>query len=106
MALCWPSLFLLLLYSTFANAAITLSAELTNFVPACAQECFESFLQSNFPTSVCTSIPTLACLCSNNSTSGYTVGEGAVQCIISEDSIGGCQGVDAKGQSSSRIREN
>jgi hypothetical protein len=99
MALCWPSLFLLLsLYSTHANAAnISLSSELTSFVPVCAQECLVSFLDSNFPTSVCTSTPSLACLCSNNSTSGYTVGEGAVQCIISEDSIGGCQGADAKG---------
>lgn len=105
MALCWPSLILLLLYSTHAHAAITLSAELTNFVPACAQECFESFLESNFPTSVCTSTPTLGCLCSNNSTSGYTVGEGAVQCIISEDSIGGCQGADATSKLSLKKQE-
>ncbi|KAG0652660.1 hypothetical protein D0Z07_0246 [Hyphodiscus hymeniophilus] len=97
MSLCWSNLLLLSLITTHAIAAnISLSAELTNFVPACGQQCFESFLYSNFPTSVCTSTPTLACLCSHNSTSGYTVGEGAVQCIISEDSFGGCHGADAK----------
>lgn len=103
MALCWPSLILLIYaFSIHANAAATsytLSTELTNFVPTCAQECFISFLDTNFPTSACSSKPMLDCLCSHNGTTGYTVGEGAVQCIISEINIGFCKGDDAKGES-------
>jgi len=101
MALCWPSLILLLctlpIYASATN--YTLTSELTNFIPSCAQTCFESFLDENFPTNLCSTTPTLDCLCSHNTTSGYTVGEGAVQCIISEDNIGFCQGDDAKGKS-------
>lgn len=102
MALCWPSLILLISgFSIHANAAssnanYTLTPELTNFIPTCAQECFLSFLDANFPTGTCATKPTLDCLCSTNSTSGYTIGEGAVQCIISEINIGFCQGSSAK----------
>lgn len=98
MALCWPSLLLLLaLIIQTAATNYTLTSELTNFVPPCAQDCFKSFLDINFPSTPCSTTPTLDCLCSHNTTSGYTVGEGAVQCIISEDNIGFCQGNDAKG---------
>jgi hypothetical protein len=97
MALCWSSLTLLAFtFSTYANAAFTLTPELTNFVPTCAQACFISFLDSNFDTATCGTAPTLDCLCSHNTTTGYTVGEGAVQCIISEDNIDFCKGNDAK----------
>ncbi|PVH89192.1 hypothetical protein DL98DRAFT_565310 [Cadophora sp. DSE1049] len=102
MALCWPSLILLIFgFSIHANAAAsksnyTLTPELTNFIPTCAQECFLSFLDANFPAGTCSTKPTLDCLCSTNSTSGYTIGEGAVQCIISEINIGFCQGSSAK----------
>jgi hypothetical protein len=100
MALCWPSLLLLLanilsIHATTVNYNLT--SEITNFIPSCAQECFKSFLEINFPSTPCSTTPTLNCLCSHNSTSGYTIGEGAVQCIISEDNIGFCQGNDAKG---------
>ncbi|KAH7351209.1 hypothetical protein BKA65DRAFT_550173 [Rhexocercosporidium sp. MPI-PUGE-AT-0058] len=101
MALCWPSLILLIFgFSIHANAAsksnYTLTPELTSLIPTCAQECFLSFLDANFPTSTCSTKPTLDCLCSSNSTSGYTIGEGAVQCVISEINIGFCQGSSAK----------
>ncbi|KAK0102336.1 hypothetical protein ONS95_005959 [Cadophora gregata] len=102
MALCWPSLILLIFgFSIHANAAASksnyiLTPELTNFIPTCAQECFLSFLDGNFPPGTCSTKPTLDCLCSTNSTSGYTIGEGAVQCIISEINIGFCQGSSAK----------
>lgn len=97
MALCWPSLILLLsAFLTYANAAFTLSSELTKFVPTCAQACFISFLDSNFDTVTCGTTPALDCLCSHNTTTGYTVGEGAVQCIISEDNVGFCKGNDAQ----------
>ncbi|RDW81939.1 hypothetical protein BP6252_03051 [Coleophoma cylindrospora] len=95
---------LLLLYAvpasvTSTNANITnisLSPELTNFIPSCAQACFISFIEAEFPNSACTTSPTLDYLCSHNTTSGYTIGEGAVQCILSEDQIGFCKGRDAE----------
>ncbi|KAL2071208.1 hypothetical protein VTL71DRAFT_12443 [Oculimacula yallundae] len=101
MALCWPSLLLLVFgFSTRINAATksnyTLTPEITNSIPSCAQDCFLSFLDANFPTDTCTTKPTLECLCSSNSTSGYTIGEGAVQCVISEINIGFCKGNSAK----------
>lgn len=99
MALFRPLLLLIFTYITVANAAnFTLTPELTNFVPPCAQACFISFLDLNFQSSVCTTEPGLDCLCSHNTTSGYTVGEGAVQCIISEQQVGNCKGNDAKGR--------
>ncbi|KUJ18019.1 uncharacterized protein LY89DRAFT_732717 [Mollisia scopiformis] len=96
MALSWPSLIILIFAYTTHAANYTLTPELMNFIPSCAQECFISFLESNFPYDLCGKTPTLNCLCTHNSTSGYTVGEGAVQCIISEDNIGFCQGNSSK----------
>ncbi|RDW62593.1 hypothetical protein BP5796_10895 [Coleophoma crateriformis] len=95
---------LLLLYavpasvtSTSANITnISLSPELTNFIPSCAQACFISFIEAEFPISARSTSPTLDYLCSHNTTSGYTIGEGAVQCILSEDQIGFCTGRDAE----------
>jgi hypothetical protein len=100
MATCWPSLLLLLLHILSIRAttvSYTLTSEITKFIPSCAQECFKSFLDVNFLSTTCSTTPTLDCLCSHNSTSGYTAGEGAVQCIISEVNIGFCKGNDAKG---------
>lgn len=96
MALCWPYILLFLYSSTRVNA-ITLSPEVEAFIPSCAQVCFESFVSSNFPESVCGTTPTLDCLCSSNSTSGYTIGEGAVQCIVSEENVSFCTGNNATG---------
>ena len=78
-----------------SSETYSLSDEITNIIPPCARTCFTSFIQSNYPSSACTTAPTLDCLCSHSSTSGYTVGEGAVQCIISEDNAKFCQGSSA-----------
>lgn len=92
-----PSSLLLLIYalSTCVNAEFSLTSQITSFIPSCAQVCFESFVQDNYPTSVCGDTPTLDCLCENSSKSTYTVGEGAVQCIMSEASVGFCNGDDS-----------
>lgn len=74
----------LVLYAIHAGAANTiLSTELTNLLPVCAHACFSSFLDLNFASSKCGINPTLDCLCTTKSTSEYTVGEGAVQCVLS-----------------------
>ncbi|KAI0885766.1 uncharacterized protein GGS22DRAFT_134273 [Annulohypoxylon maeteangense] len=72
------------------TAAVELGDDIQNFVPICAQPCLESFIQANFPSSGCASKPTLECLCTAKSSSGYTLGEGALQCISAEVQRGVC----------------
>lgn len=71
-------------------AAVELGDDIQTYVPTCAQPCLESFIQGNFPSSTCTSNPTLECLCAAKSSSGYTLGEGALQCISVETQRGVC----------------
>ena len=98
MALCFLyPIHVLLLYLTLAKAAFSLSPELAKFIPSCAQECFESFLDANYNESQGGASPSLQFFCSTQSTSGNTVGEGAVSCIISEDNVKLCTGNDAQG---------
>ncbi|KAH7149402.1 hypothetical protein B0J13DRAFT_304948 [Dactylonectria estremocensis] len=83
-----------LLYST-ATLAYNLSTTISNFIPSCAEDCFNSFLYVSYGTSTCMPDPTLQCLCSRVGASGFTLGEGALQCIIAEKSIGFCSDIDA-----------
>lgn len=84
---------------TFANAqqqqTKNVTSEILNFVPQCAQECFRSFIAANFDSRICGNSPSLQCLCRQTGLSGYTVGEGAVSCIIGESQLGSCQGRDS-----------
>ncbi|KAK3901388.1 hypothetical protein C8A05DRAFT_16421 [Staphylotrichum tortipilum] len=68
--------------------------EILNFVPACAQNCFQSFIAANFDASICGNSPSLQCLCRQRGSSGYTVGEGAASCLAGESRFGACQGQD------------
>ncbi|KAG6358912.1 hypothetical protein INS49_012432 [Diaporthe citri] len=72
-----------------------LGSDLTAFIPSCAVSCFESFLEVNFNRDLCGSSPSLQCLCSHTGSTGYTIGEGAVQCIVAENSIRACEGMSA-----------
>ncbi|EEH33380.1 hypothetical protein PAAG_04430 [Paracoccidioides lutzii Pb01] len=54
-----------------------------NLVPICAQGCLSSFVQSNFPAATCANSRDLFCLCTRRSISGFTLGEGALRCVIS-----------------------
>ena len=76
-------------------SSVTLSNDITSSVPACALQCFESFIDVNYTPGTCGSSPSLQCLCAYNGSQGFTLGEGAVQCLIAEDKQGGCQGDDA-----------
>lgn len=101
---CKPFLCLILLWTTAlfaaADAAATtkISAEILNFVPSCAQACFESFILANFDFGECGSSPSMSCLCRQTGRSGYTIGEGGVSCIVAETSRGHCKGADASGK--------
>ncbi len=82
--------------STFARATtFTLSSNISKFIPVCAAGCFESFLEANFSPGSCGTTPSLQCLCAQTGFSGFTIGEGAVSCIIVENDIGACSSEDA-----------
>ncbi|KAG5949132.1 hypothetical protein E4U60_007267 [Claviceps pazoutovae] len=72
-----------------------LTLELSAYVPPCAEGCFISFLQASIGLRSGQRIPSLQELCSADGKTGFTVGEGAVQCIAAERSIDGCLEQDA-----------
>ncbi|KAG5927404.1 hypothetical protein E4U42_002276, partial [Claviceps africana] len=75
--------------------ASNLTLELSSYVPVCAEACFVSFLEATFGLQRGQRIPSLQELCSSESATGFTVGEGAVQCIAAERSVGDCLDRDA-----------
>src|SRR4051812_13001208 len=92
--LIWPLLF------TFAAATFNLSKEITSFIPSCALSCFQSFLEVNYKISPCGTLnPALQCLCSRTGPSGFTLGEGAAQCVTAEIQAQNCVGKDANSES-------
>jgi len=97
-----PFLCLVLLWTTtliaVANAAPKISTEILNFVPSCAQTCFQSFILTNLDSSGCGDSPTLACLCRQSGKTGHTIGEGAVACIAAESARGSCKGSDSSSE--------
>ncbi len=54
---------------------------MANAVPVCARFCLQKFIAESFPVSICSSQQNLECLCTRKSTSGYTLGEGALRCV-------------------------
>ncbi|KFY74341.1 hypothetical protein V499_05603 [Pseudogymnoascus sp. VKM F-103] len=90
---------------TSSSPTYNLGDDITEFIPLCAQSCFASFLSANFPASACTTSPTLDCLCTHKSSTGYTTGEGALQCLIAEENVGFCVG-DTNSSSASKKAYN
>lgn len=86
---------LILSASLTTATSFNLSSEITRLVPLCARECFHSHLSANYALATCGSAPSLQCLCANVGLSDLTIGEGAVQCIVAEKSIGFCRESDA-----------
>lgn len=62
---------------------VPLTADLVERIPTCAQPCLQAFVADSFPSSVCSS-PSINCLCTSDSESGYTIGEGALSCLVSD----------------------
>ncbi|KAL1869427.1 hypothetical protein VTK73DRAFT_3164 [Phialemonium thermophilum] len=79
-------------------AKLNPSRDVFNFVPSCAQTCFQSFISANFDVSTCGITTSLDCLCVKTGKSGFTIGEGAVQCIVAESNRDSCRGSDASRQ--------
>ena len=96
-----PALLFSILSSTLlairpaSGTAIGLPSEIVSFVPSCATVCLSTFIDANFPQGLCGTEPTFQCLCAHTGTNGFTVGEGALACIASEDNMGQCTGTDA-----------
>ncbi|KAI8957394.1 hypothetical protein F5Y11DRAFT_90445 [Daldinia sp. FL1419] len=83
--------------SARVTAGAKLGDDITALVPTCAQPCLESFVVANYQPTDCTQNPTLQCMCSEQSHSGYTIGEGALQCISTEAQRGICNKKDIAG---------
>ena len=88
-------------YAISAAAAFEfrLSKDLTGLIPVCAQSCFLTFLSANYGTDktglLDGDFPSLKYLCSTPGDTQFTAGEGAVQCIVAEKSVGGCSSREA-----------
>lgn len=99
-----PFLSLLLLICFYAAASVSgfqLTDEILFFIPECARECFLSFLDVNYEENPCNGgLTSLQCLCANRGASGFTIGEGLVQCIAAEKAIEFCSPEEASGESS------
>jgi hypothetical protein len=91
-----PSLFLSLVLAVETGSRVSnLTAELADVIPACAEDCFISFITVNYDLERGQKIPSLEKLCSTDGETGFTAGEGAVQCIAAERRVGGCSNTAA-----------
>lgn len=59
---------------------VSLSPHLTNVIPACARRCVETYILEDFHSAACREQQDLQCLCKSKSSSGFTLGERALQC--------------------------
>ncbi|KAI9684718.1 MAG: hypothetical protein M1829_000093 [Trizodia sp. TS-e1964] len=75
----------------------TLPAEIRQELPPCASLCLQQFVQTAFPASLCSSSPSLNCLCSQPSLEGFTIGEGMFRCFLGNVETGNCSPDEAGG---------
>lgn len=83
--LIWP-LFLsmpMLLARAGPLPTASLSPDITSIVPSCAISCLQDFVAVNYPTKLC-SPRNFNCLCQSSSIYGYTLGEGALTCLVAD----------------------
>ena len=102
-----PFLLLLLLQWSSLSAVARadtpdISDEIVNFAPPCAQRCFRSWIEANLDIDDCDDSPSLRCLCRQRGKGGYTIGEGAVSCIVGERNRGTCQSSEADSEFDTR----
>lgn len=96
---------LLLLAAAATHAHSYDSTDVASIVPVCARPCFESFIDVNFPGIDCGGADSaLECVCQPTGASGFTVGEGAVQCLLAAASTEICPEEDVDGESAPRVR--
>ncbi|KAJ9614330.1 hypothetical protein H2200_002466 [Cladophialophora chaetospira] len=66
-----------------ASTNTCLPQSLVSAVSSCALNCIVSFATVNYPGATCGNTTDLNYLCTQPNTSGLTIGEGSVQCIVS-----------------------
>lgn len=92
-------LLLICFHAVVSVSCFKLTDEILHFVPECSRECFLSFLDVNFEENPCSGeLTSLQCLCANRGASGFTIGEGLVQCIAAEKAIQFCSEEEASGE--------
>lgn len=96
--ICLATLTTLLPAVAVAATTTNISSEILNFVPPCAQPCFQSFISENFDSAICGNSPSLECLCRQRGSLGYTIGEGALSCLVGEAQFGACKRLDDIGE--------
>ena len=79
---------------------ICLPGQLQAAVPACALSCLRSFVANNYGNHNCSSTANLNLLCTTKTSSGLTIGEGSLQCVISS-----CLGENLETQSGYTVCE-
>lgn len=55
---------------------------LNQTIPSCALACVEEFISTQYASGLCCDGTSLSCLCKTNTTSGLTLGEGALACTV------------------------
>ncbi|KAH7025971.1 uncharacterized protein B0I36DRAFT_151874 [Microdochium trichocladiopsis] len=89
----WPRSLLLWASASasFASAySVLIPPGVSSKIPSCSRDCVKAFLEAQWPEEACSATPSLACLCARRSTSSYTIGEAAVQCIIAANRVDIC----------------
>ena len=71
------------------DAAICLPSDLLAATPECAISCIHDFTHTNYQEYACPFTSSLTYLCTSTTSSGLTIGEGAIQCLVSR-----CSGAD------------
>lgn len=66
-------------------------------VPSCALPCVKNFINNEFEKRACCHRTDFACLCRTNSTSGLTLGEAALVCVVSSCPPSIASGADVYG---------
>ena len=79
----------------YVNAVTNNDDPVVASLPQCARECFSSFLVANFAGAHCSSDSALQCVCERTGESGFTAGEGALQCLAAAKTAGICTEAEA-----------
>ena len=76
--------FALLLFLVPSIAKCTnLPSALISVLPSCSLNCLEYYVYEYYPSSICSDTTNLECLCTQNTASGFTIGEAALRCLAS-----------------------
>lgn len=82
------------------SANVCIPTQLQSVVPSCSLACIKTFIANNYADLSCSATANLNLLCTTRTSSGLTIGEGSLQCVLSN-----CLGVDFQTQSGYTICE-